>query len=31
MITGPGKTRQLGAADTVTYVYDAATKKYAEK
>ncbi len=31
MITGPGKTRQLGAADTVTYVYDAAKKKYAEK
>lgn len=31
MITGPDKTRKLGAADTVTYVYDAATKKYAEK
>lgn len=30
-ITGPGKTRQLGAADTVTYHYDAAGKKYASQ
>lgn len=30
-ISGPGKTRQLGAADAVSYVYDAASKKYAEK
>ncbi|MPT29214.1 MAG: hypothetical protein E2602_20460 [Achromobacter sp.] len=30
-IAGPGKTRQLGAADAVTYVYDEAGKQYAEK
>lgn len=30
-IAGPGKTRQLGAADAVTYVYDAAGKQYTEK
>ncbi len=31
MITGPDKTRKLSAADTVTYVYDTASKQYAEK
>ncbi len=30
-ISGPGKTRQVGAADMATYVYDTASKKYAEK
>lgn len=30
-ISGPDKTRQLGAGDAVTYVYDAGSKKYAEK
>ncbi|MGK8220560.1 hypothetical protein ACRS2S_05415 [Achromobacter xylosoxidans] len=30
-ISGPGKTRKLGPADAVSYVYDEAGKKYAEK
>ncbi|WP_454692802.1 hypothetical protein [Achromobacter aegrifaciens] len=30
-ISGPDKTRQLGAGDAVIYVYDTASKKYAEK
>lgn len=30
-ISGPGKTRQLGAADAVSYVYDEAGRKYTEK
>ena len=27
-ISGPGKTRKLGAADAVAYTYDAARKEY---
>jgi len=30
-ISGPDKTRQLGAGDAVIYAYDTASKKYAEK
>ncbi len=30
-ISGPGKTRKLGPADAVSYVYDEAGKKYTEK
>jgi len=30
-ISGPDKTRQLGAGDTVIYAYDAAGKKYVQK
>lgn len=30
-ISGPGKTRQLSAADAVAYVFDEAARKYAEK
>ncbi len=30
-ISGPGKTRKLGAADSVTYAYDPASKTYAPR